>query len=132
MPAVLKATIEKEMAHGADASIVHIVDSIIKHAYEARASDIHIDPHDLSVRIRIRVDGVLQELCTLPKAFHESVEARIKVMAGLRTDEHQASQDGRLQTMIDEKNAVDIRLSIIPTYYGENGNPNVHRIFFIN
>lgn len=120
MLTALKETIDKEVARGDEVSVIHIVDTIIKHAFNARASDVHIDPHSKKVSVRIRVDGVLQEICTLPKELHDSIISRIKVMAGLRTDEHQAAQDGRLQTIVDDENAVDVRISIVPTYHGEN------------
>lgn len=116
----IENTIEKEVAKGQDASVIKIVDSLIADAHSKGASDIHIDPHSETVRVRIRVDGVLKNICTFPKLFHAPIISRIKIMAGLRTDEHQAPQDGRLQTITEIKNVLDIRISIVPTYYGEN------------
>ncbi len=114
-----KTTVQHEIARGAEASVINLVQSLIEHAHQARASDIHIDPHAQSVHVRIRVDGVLLDSYTLPKELHAPVISRIKVLAGLRTDEHQAAQDGRFRTSYDG-DPVDIRISIIPTYYGEN------------
>jgi type II secretory ATPase GspE/PulE/Tfp pilus assembly ATPase PilB-like protein len=69
----------------------------------------------------MRVDGVLQESCSLPKLIHGEVISRVKVMAGLRTDEHQATQDGRFRyTFQDSDESIDMRVSIAPTYHGEN------------
>jgi type IV pilus assembly protein PilB len=111
--------VQSEIERGAEASVINLVDALIEHAMLARASDIHIDPHSSNVKVRIRVDGVLVDSYTLPKELHGPVISRIKVLARLRTDEHQAAQDGRFRTNFDS-GPVDIRCSIIPTYYGEN------------
>ena len=101
-------------------SIVTLIDSLVEYAHEAHASDIHIDPGEGKVRVRLRIDGVLEELCDFPKNIHPEVISRIKILAGLRTDEHQAPQDGRFRIVLKEKLPVDIRVSIVPTYFGEN------------
>ncbi len=111
--------VQTEIDRGSGASVINLVDSLIEHAQQARASDVHIDPHANGVRIRIRVDGVLLDSYTLPKELHSPVISRIKVLASLRTDEHQAAQDGRFRLSVGDTK-VDIRVSIIPTYYGEN------------
>jgi len=116
----LKEAIEKEIARGDDRSIIDIVDTLIVYAHDVRASDIHIDPADKKVRVRLRVDGVLQSSCTMPKEIHEEIISRIKVLSGLRTDEHQAAQDGRFRMYLPTGTPVDIRVSIAPTYHGEN------------
>jgi type IV pilus assembly protein PilB len=113
--------IEAELKRGSEISIIALVDSLIGHAYARRASDIHIDPSPDAIAVRLRVDGVLQDSFTIPKTIHLEVISRIKVLAGLRTDEHSASQDGRLRHHISpEHPPVDIRVSIVPTYHGEN------------
>lgn len=113
--------VEKELSRGDDLSIISLVSALIEHAHLSRVSDVHIDPSKDKVRIRIRVDGVLQESFFFLKAIHSEVISRIKVLAGLRTDEHQATQDGRFRHTIKEGNAqVDVRVSIVPTYHGEN------------
>ena len=114
-----ESTIEHEISRGSDASVVNLVNLLIEHAYKARASDIHIDPHAHSIYVRIRVDGILIDSHKLPKELHSPVISRIKVLAGLRSDEHQAAQDGRFRANFKGK-PIDIRISIIPTYYGEN------------
>ncbi len=114
-------TIEQELARGADISVINLVDSLIEKAQKNRASDIHIDPVPSGVRIRFRVDGILQESYTFPADIHGQVVSRIKVIAGLRTDEHQATQDGRFRLVFPGSSEfVDVRVSIAPTYHGEN------------
>lgn len=100
--------------------IIGLVDKLIEHAHDARASDIHIDPAPDVVRVRFRVDGVMAEKYTFEKKIHNEVISRIKILSGLRTDEHQAAQDGRFRSTTIENHPIDIRVSIAPTYYGEN------------
>lgn len=116
----LKEAVEKELARGDERSIIDIVDTLISHAHNVRASDIHIDPADKDVRVRLRVDGVLHRSCTLPKEVHNEIVSRIKVLSGLRTDEHQKAQDGRFRMYLPDGEPIDIRVSIAPTYHGEN------------
>lgn len=100
-------------------STVELVDALIMYGYNRNASDIHIDPVDEGVLIRYRIDGVLTYADTLGENLHEELIARIKVLGGLRTDIHFVSQDGRFrfsQGICD----CDVRISIIPTHYGEN------------
>src|ERR1051325_1079763 len=116
-----KELIEKEMAKGANASIINVINLLIEHASQAEASDIHIDPHESCVNVRFRIDGVLHNMYTLPKEKLSEVISRIKIMSNLRTDEHQAAQDGRFRNFIkngSSETPVDIRVSIVPTYYG--------------
>ena len=106
---------------GDQLSIVTLVDHLVVYAQALGASDIHIDPTESNVRVRMRVDGVLQNCCTFPKEIQNEVIARVKVLSGLRTDEHNAPQDGRFRRKGDsESEVVDVRVSIAPTYYGEN------------
>ena len=110
-----------ELARGEAISIISFVNTLVLHAHALRASDIHIDPRLTDVRLRLRVDGVLEDLCEAPKSISNEIVSRIKVLAGLRTDEHQATQDGRFRFLIpDSDNHIDIRVSIVPTYHGEN------------
>jgi len=113
-------SVEKELKKGSSLSIISLVDGMIEHAYNARASDIHVDPEEQRVRIRLRVDGVLHDTFVFPKDIQSEVVTRIKVLSGLRTDEHQAAQDGRFRAAIKDVGYVDVRVSIAPTYYGEN------------
>lgn len=101
-------------------SIIKIVDMMIVEAYLARASDIHMDPEERKLRLRFRIDGVLHDVFAFPRELHSEIITRIKVLAALRTDEHQAAQDGRMRVTVPEIGFVDVRVSITPTYYGEN------------
>jgi len=98
--------------------IEEIVQGIIEHAYEAKASDIHIEPRRSESVVRIRIDGILHDILTIPKELHEQIITKIKVDARLRTDEHTAAQDGKIQKEI-KKDQVDIRVSLVPIIYGE-------------
>ena len=113
-------TIERELSRGEDISIITIVDYLIASAYASKASDIHIDPTRDGVRVRMRVDGVLHDICVLPSNIRSEIIARIKVLSRLRTDEHQMPQDGRFRHEFVSGDTLDVRVSIAPTYYGEN------------
>lgn len=115
-----KVKIEEELGRGGQLSIINLIDGLVEHAYHSRASDIHIDPEEKRVRIRLRIDGVLHESFIFPKEIHSEIITRIKVLSGLRTDEHQAAQDGRFRINIKKTGPIDIRVSVTPTYYGEN------------
>lgn len=116
-----KTRIEQELSRGVNLSIITLLDCLIEKAQESGASDIHIDPSLSGVRIRFRIDGVLQDSYSFPKEIHSEVISRIKIIAGLRTDEHQATQDGRFRhNLPGDQNYIDIRVSIVPTYHGEN------------
>lgn len=116
---IIKENIEK--AKGAiksDPPIIKIVDTLISHAYQNRASDIHIEPSQKNSLVRFRIDGVLHDIINLPVDLHPQIVTRIKVESKLRTDEHQASQDGKLVYQTDEER-LDIRVSIVPITEGE-------------
>lgn len=115
-PALLRSELEK----GAHLSVIALVEALVACAYEARASDIHLDPRGATVMIRLRIDGALHDLNTYPAKTHGEVISRLKILCGLRTDEHQAAQDGRFNLSIGDGVSVDVRVSIMPTYYGEN------------
>lgn len=112
--------VKNELSRGANLSIINLVNVLIEHAQHMRASDIHIDPRDSDLQVRFRIDGVLQDMHTFPKEIQSEVITRIKVLAGLRTDEHQAAQDGRFRIAVEDVGSIDIRVSIAPAYYGEN------------
>lgn len=115
-----KLEIEKELKMSAEqVSVIRLVDNIVEYAYETRASDIHFDPTEDDIKVRFRIDGVLQKIFSVPKDLQSEIISRIKVMAGLRTDEHQAAQDGRFRSAIKDAR-FDIRVSVMPTYYGED------------
>lgn len=101
-----------------DAPVTKIVSTILRHASEERASDIHIEPLVDQTRVRFRIDGVLITNITLPAKVHGAVVARIKVMSNMRLDEKRKPQDGRFSARISGVK-VDFRVSTFPTYYGE-------------
>lgn len=110
---------EAKTAAAKEAPITKLMNLIIEYAYYQRASDIHIEPREDSSLTRFRIDGVLHDVLILPKELHEQVISRIKVMAKLRTDEHQSAQDGKLRVALDEEH-LDIRVSIVPISKGED------------
>jgi len=101
-----------------DAPVTKIVATVLRHAAEQRASDIHIEPLMDRTRVRFRIDGVLITNITLPPKVHSSVVARIKVLSNMRLDEKRKPQDGRFSARVGG-NKVDFRVSTFPTYYGE-------------
>jgi general secretion pathway protein E len=111
--------IEALLADTAGSSVVELVATLIEDAYTLRTSDIHIEPVADSVTVRFRIDGVLQDAYSLPRIILPEVISRVKILASLRTDEHQAAQDGRFHIVVDAHD-IDVRVSITPTYYGEN------------
>lgn len=98
--------------------VTKIVDTILEYAYQNKASDIHIEPHEKQVVVRYRIDGILHDVIFLPKDILEYIVTRIKIVAKLRTDEHRAAQDGRFDFSVDNER-VDVRVSIIPVSGGE-------------
>lgn len=101
-----------------DAPVVALVDSLMKDAVARGASDIHVEPYDESVRVRFRIDGILQEIMTPPYEMKQALTSRIKVMAGLDIAEHRLPQDGRLK-LAAAGGDVDVRVSVLPTRFGE-------------
>jgi type IV pilus assembly protein PilB len=112
--------VEREIAKGLQVSIVHLVDLILLSAHAARASDVHLDPLSSGLKVRLRVDGVLQDAHVLPQSMQREIISRLKILCGLRTDEHQSALDGRFKMQVAENRWIDVRVSIVPTYYGEN------------
>ena len=98
-------------------SIIKIVDTIINYAYQNRSSDVHIEPQEEGSVVRFRIDGVLHDIVKIPKIIHPQIVTRVKVLARLRTDEHQAPQDGKIEFSGEEK--LDIRVSVVPVTGGE-------------
>ncbi|MDD5547774.1 MAG: GspE/PulE family protein [Candidatus Pacebacteria bacterium] len=102
----------------AEVPIVAIVDTLVSYAFSSRASDIHFEIFEDGILIRYRVDGVLHEVVKIPKEVHAAIVARVKLLSNLKIDEHYKPQDGRFRVKIGN-DVLDIRVSIIPTYYGE-------------
>ena len=108
----------KNKSGESDPPIIRIVDTLVAYAYQNRASDIHLEPRDKDMLVRFRIDGVLHDIVKLPPLLHPQIISRIKILAKLRTDEHQTPQDGKLEMQI-EGDRLDVRVSIIPTTDGE-------------
>ena len=101
-----------------DAPIVKLVNLLISQAVADRASDIHIEPTEVDVRVRYRIDGVLHEVMRSPKNIQSGLISRLKIMADLNIAERRVPQDGRMSGLIAGK-AVDLRVATLPTVYGE-------------
>ena len=101
-----------------DAPIVRFVNTLINGAVRDRASDIHIEPGEDAVRVRYRVDGVLHEITTQPRRVHAGIVSRLKIMAELDIAERRLPQDGRISARTAGR-AIDLRVSTLPTVYGE-------------
>ncbi len=98
--------------------VVAIVDNLIAYAAALNSSDIHLEIFENEVLIRFRIDGLLREVARLPQEIHLALVARIKIMAGAQIDEHSKPQDGRIRYKRGE-DVFDIRVAIMPTFYGE-------------
>ncbi len=98
--------------------IVTILDNVVEHAVTLGASDIHFEPLDKEVLVRYRIDGVMQEILSLPKVIAPILVARVKVLANLLIDEHKVPQDGRFKFDMEDAN-VDIRVNVMPVFHGE-------------
>jgi general secretion pathway protein E len=102
-----------------DAPIIRLVQRLINHAVEQRASDIHLEPVERGLVVRFRADGVLREIETQPKAVAAPTVSRIKVMAGLNIAERRMPQDGRIRVAVHGKD-IDFRVATSPTIHGES------------
>ncbi|MBI3088534.1 MAG: type II/IV secretion system protein [Candidatus Omnitrophica bacterium] len=107
-----------ETVTATDEPIIRLVDSILTEAVRMRASDVHIEPSADRLKVRYRIDGVLRDASSPPKALHGPVTSRIKIMAGLNIAEKRLPQDGRLQLEV-EGSPLDVRVSILPALHGE-------------
>ena len=110
---------EATFGEAKDSAIVRLVDLIVSHGYYSKASDVHIDPERSRTVVRFRIDGVMQDIVVIPKEIHNFFITRIKILAKLRTDEHQVPQDGKLEYIFGQ-DIIDVRVSIVPTTKGEN------------
>jgi type IV pilus assembly protein PilB len=99
--------------------IVSILDSILENAVVVNASDIHFEPEPKKLLIRYRIDGMMQEILSLPKDISPILIARVKILAGMQIDEHRIPQDGRFHFALEEGSKVDIRVNIMPVLNGE-------------
>jgi type IV pilus assembly protein PilB len=101
-----------------DAPVIQLVNLIISEAIKARASDIHVEPLEKSLRLRYRIDGVLQEMTPPPKKFQNAIISRIKILSEVDIAERRLPQDGRFKVKIQNR-PIDFRVSVCPTAFGE-------------
>ncbi len=106
----------KDMA--AEAPVIRIVNAMIRRAVEARANEINVEPFDRSLRVRLRVDGVLQDIDAPPNALRAAVLSRLKIMARLNIAEQRLPQDGRIRATVAGRE-IDLRVATVPTLHGE-------------
>ena len=101
-----------------DAPTIRLVNSIIERAILERASDIHIEPKEKELQVRMRIDGVLRKILAIPKNLQNSVISRLKIMSGMDIAERRVPQDGRFNVK-NKKREFDLRVNSLPTVYGE-------------
>lgn len=106
-------------AMASDAPIVKLVNLLMAEAVKIRASDIHVEPDETMLRVRFRVDGIMREIYTHPKRLQGAIISRMKIMSNLDIAERRVPQDGRIQMKVEGK-PIDLRVSTLPTVYGEN------------
>lgn len=119
---VASVKVEEKTAEGAEIireqPVSNIINQLLEYAIKVRASDIHIEPQEDRTRVRYRIDGILQEKILLPKGVHDALISRVKILSVLKIDEKRLPQDGRF-TFTFGQNIVDLRISTIPTVFGE-------------
>lgn len=101
-----------------EAPIAKIVSTILEYAVNSRSSDVHIEPQEDRVRVRYRIDGILYDKLSLPINVEDAVVSRIKILSEMKIDEHRIPQDGRFNFKVSGQE-VDLRISVIPTAFGE-------------
>ncbi len=101
-----------------EAPVIRLLNSVLFQAVKERASDIHIEPFERELDVRFRIDGILYKMLSPPKVIQEALTSRVKIMAGLNIAEKRLPQDGRFRVIVAGRD-VDIRVSIIPTFFGE-------------
>lgn len=113
-----KADSTESMADIESAPLIKVVNMILNYGISHKSSDIHIEPRENIISVRFRNSGILAEKLTLPKKLLPSIVTRIKILSNAKIDEHRVPQDGRFQVK-DKNSIVDVRVSIIPSVYGE-------------
>jgi len=114
-----QSKLEEAAETDADAPIIKLVGLVIMEAYRNRASDIHIEPLEKRLRVRYRIDGVLQEVDNPPKRLQASIISRLKIMSNMSIAEKRVPQDGRIQIPVMGR-TLDLRVSCLPTNHGES------------
>jgi general secretion pathway protein E len=101
-----------------EAPIIRLLNALLRQAVKERASDIHIEPFEKEIEVRLRVDGVLRKVLAPPKIVQEALISRVKIMAGLDIAEKRLPQDGRIRLLLGGRD-IDVRVSVVPTIHGE-------------
>ena len=101
-----------------DSPISRALSTILEYAAKNRASDVHIEPLEKALKIRVRIDGVLREIMQLPKSIEPALVSRIKILSNLKIDEHRTPQDGQFAIEVADKE-IDLRIAISPVVWGE-------------
>ena len=101
-----------------DSPISRALSTVLEYAAKSRASDVHIEPLEKSLKIRCRIDGVLREVMQLPKSIEPALVSRIKILSNLKIDEHRVPQDGQFAVRVSDKE-VDLRIAVSPVVWGE-------------
>lgn len=101
-----------------DSPISRALSAILEFAVQARASDIHVEPREEDLKIRARIDGILQEIMVLPKSIEPALVSRVKILSNLKIDEHRIPQDGQFQIEVSGRE-IDLRIAISPVVWGE-------------
>lgn len=115
VPAQLKQSTEESVN---TAPAIRFVNSVIERAFVENASDIHMEPQKDEMIVRMRIDGLLRKILTVPSNLQNTVISRLKVMGGMNISEHQIPQDGHAMITV-KGHSIDLRMSVIPTVYGE-------------
>ena len=102
-----------------EAPVVRLVNALLTDAIRKRASDIHVEPYEKMLRVRLRIDGVLYEIMQPPLRLKNAITSRIKVMASLDIAERRLPQDGRIKMKLAGNKEMDFRVSVLPTMFGE-------------
>jgi type IV pilus assembly protein PilB len=111
--------LREPLAASEQAPVVRLVNALLAEAVRRRASDVHIEPYERTLRARFRVDGVLCEVMHPPLAFHSAIATRLKVLAQLDIAERRLPQDGRMRFRSPEGEETDVRVAVLPTAFGE-------------
>jgi type IV pilus assembly protein PilB len=110
---------DNEAVAEVEAPIVKLVNGILVNAVKTKASDIHIEPYEASLRVRFRVDGVMYTVMNLPTKIKAALTSRVKIMSKLDIAERRLPQDGRIKLKLGRKREIDFRVSTLPTIFGE-------------
>src|SRR5690606_26644748 len=102
-------------AKGDDTPVVKFVNKVLVDAIRRGASDIHFEPYETHYRVRLRIDGLLKQVASVPVRLHSRIAARLKVMAQLDIAEKRVPQDGRIKLNLSKSKQIDFRVSTLPT-----------------